>query len=195
MSEAIIAEDGRATKDLRSWICLLYIDDSRRFYRLDIPHLHLSLPFYNPENGSWSSRASCKDKFRRRSGCRVWPFYHGVSLPSWPSITADRCRYCFNMLLLGVLLAQVWHWFLWTKEKMFITIIVVRSSHLLTILYKSRRIDEQYWVLFWSIASSIFVINWQFDLFVSNYGTFAQFADSTGRSSFRYHEADGRKEK
>jgi hypothetical protein len=44
--------------------------------------------------------------------------------------------------------------------------------------------DQQYWVLLWSIVSSIFVTVWEFNLFVSDYGKFAQFADSTGMSPF-----------
>lgn len=41
-------------------------------------------------------------------------------------------RYVFNLIMLGILLAQVWHWYSWTKkEKTFIRIIVVSSLHFL----------------------------------------------------------------
>ena len=43
--------------------------------------------------------------------------------------------------------------------------------------------DNQYWVLVWSLVSSMFVTVWEYNLFVSDYGKFAQFADSTGTSS------------
>jgi hypothetical protein len=86
------------------------------------------------------------------------------------------------MLLLGVLLTQVWHWVSWTnKEKRFVSVIVVCQiqTHL-----RTQVTDQQYWVLLWSIVSSIFVTVWEFNLFVSDYGKFAQFADSTGMSPF-----------
>lgn len=39
-------------------------------------------------------------------------------------------RYCFNLMLLGVLIAQVWHWYSWIdRERKFIKIIVVRPLY------------------------------------------------------------------
>jgi hypothetical protein len=85
------------------------------------------------------------------------------------------------MLLLGVLLTQVWHWISWThKEKRFVSIILVCHSRIYLSIAMT---DQEYWVLVWSLVSSIFVTVWEFNLFVSEYGKFAQFADSTGTSS------------
>jgi hypothetical protein len=84
------------------------------------------------------------------------------------------------MVLLGVLFAQVWHWRYWTiKERPFISVIVVRLHYL---SLASQRANEQYWVLFGSVVSSVFVIVWEWNLFVAHYGTFIQFTDSSGKS-------------
>ena len=45
------------------------------------------------------------------------------------------------------------------------------------------RANEQYWVLFGSVVSSVFAIVWEWNLFVAHYGTFIQFTDSSGLSS------------
>jgi len=39
-------------------------------------------------------------------------------------------RYVINLVMLGILISQVWHWAAWTKrEKPFIRIIVVSYPH------------------------------------------------------------------
>jgi len=84
------------------------------------------------------------------------------------------------MVLLGVLLAQVWFWRSWTiKKRPFISIIVVRGNYLCPIVQSA---DDQHWVLFGSVVSSVFVIVWEWNLFVAHYGTFIQFTDSSGTS-------------
>lgn len=86
-------------------------------------------------------------------------------------------------MLLGVLLAQVYHWYTWaSKERRFIKIIVVCP---LACPDTQQRIDVdlnganvQYWVLILSIASSIFVVAWVNHLFSEKYGKFSQFVDN-----------------
>jgi hypothetical protein len=56
----------------------------------------------------------------------------------------------------------------------------------ITYLQSLQRANEQYWVLFGSVVSSIFVIVWEWNLFVAHYGTFIQFTDSSGRSAQYY---------
>jgi hypothetical protein len=100
-------------------------------------------------------------------------------------------------MLLGVLLAQVYHWYTWaSKERRFIKIIVVCS---LGCLDPQQRIvvdlggaNVQYWVLIHSIASSIFVVAWVNHLFSEKYGKFSQFVDNGRKLScpFVYSKAD-----
>jgi hypothetical protein len=102
---------------------------------------------------------------------------NGVSLFLTWLVAELIASYVFNMLLLGILISQVWHWAAWTKrEKLFIRVIVVclyNISH-----FGSEPTDPQYWVLFFSLVSGAVCTTWFYQIFVVHYGKFSPFIDS-----------------
>jgi hypothetical protein len=47
--------------------------------------------------------------------------------------------------------------------------------------------DSQWWVLFFSFASTVFCMVWFYQLFVVHYGKYSQFVDNTCKSAFSVH--------
>lgn len=101
--------------------------------------------------------------------------------------------------MLGILLAQVWHWNSWTnKERSLVRVIVVCGLEAsLTLLAKPQREIIHRWLivqwiaLIFSTASAIFVVNWFIYLYVDNYGKYAQFVNNACQSTPHSHIEQG----
>lgn len=83
------------------------------------------------------TEASVRSRYVKDIGAGLGPFVMGLVDPSSCSYTQLMIRYVFNMVLLGVLFAQVWHWRYWTiKERPFISVIVVCLYTLSSVIAK-----------------------------------------------------------
>lgn len=65
-------------------------------------------------------------------GGAIGPFVMGYVLFAQTVRVSHTYRFVFNLIMLGILYGQVWHWFTWAqknKERTFIKIIVVSDTY------------------------------------------------------------------